>query len=167
MLARIRKAMEKRDEGFTLIELLVVMIIIGILAAIAIPVFLSQKKKAYESSLKADLNTIADDIGTAQVDDPANIGVTAGTDANGNGTVVIQPQDSSGTAVGSAITVSLSPNNSMKAGAVDQTGGGAYCIQLENSNNVGVEWAAYSDANGSHVAKGTCTGTPAVTFAAG
>ena len=55
MLARIRKSMEEKDQGFTLIELLVVIIIIGILAAIAIPVFLNQRKKAVDASIKSDL----------------------------------------------------------------------------------------------------------------
>ena len=59
MLARIRKAMEEKDEGFTLIELLVVIIIIGILAAIAIPVFLNQRKKGFDSQAKSDLRNFA------------------------------------------------------------------------------------------------------------
>ena len=59
MLARIHKAMEEREEGFTLIELLVVIIIIGILAAIAIPVFLNQRKKGYDAGVKSDLRNAA------------------------------------------------------------------------------------------------------------
>jgi type IV pilus assembly protein PilA len=59
MLARIRKMQEEHEGGFTLIELLVVIIIIGILAAIAIPVFLSQRKKGYDSAAKSDLRNFA------------------------------------------------------------------------------------------------------------
>lgn len=71
MIARMRKSMEEKDQGFTLIELLVVMIIIGILAAIAIPVFLNQRKKAVDTAAKADVSTIGKEVATWFVDNTA------------------------------------------------------------------------------------------------
>ena len=49
----------KREEGFTLIELLVVILIIAILAAIAIPVFLNQRKKGWISQSESALKNAA------------------------------------------------------------------------------------------------------------
>ena len=50
--------MQRAKKGFTLIELLIVVVIIGILAAIAIPKFANTKEKAYVASMKSDLRNL-------------------------------------------------------------------------------------------------------------
>ena len=68
MFQRFHAMKEKREGGFTLIELLVVILIIAILAAIAIPVFLNQRKKGWTSQVQSTLKNAATAQETVLVD---------------------------------------------------------------------------------------------------
>ena len=59
MFQRLHEVRERREGGFTLIELLVVILIIAILAAIAIPVFLNQREKGWESQAQSAVKNAA------------------------------------------------------------------------------------------------------------
>jgi len=52
------------EDGFSLVELLVVMIIVGLLAAIAVPVFLTQRAKAHDTAVKADVSDLGKEVAT-------------------------------------------------------------------------------------------------------
>ncbi len=143
MLARIRKSIEENDEGFTLIELLVVIIIIGILAAIAIPVFLNQRKKGYQASMKSDLRTMATEEETYFTDFQTYVAVPAST-----GTAVVGPD-----------TVTLSTGNT-----VQTTGAGVngYCMKITSSKSTGVTY--WYDSQNGGLQPASATGCVAATF---
>lgn len=96
MIARIRKAMDEKEQGFTLVELLVVVIIIGILAAIAIPVFLNQRQGAVDAGIKSDLRTIATQVETAFINTqeyPPSANSDAGEIEIGDETITLSNDD--------------------------------------------------------------------------
>ena len=140
MIARIRKSMDEKDQGFTLIELLVVMIIIGILAAIAIPIFMNQRRKAVDSSAISDVSTLGKEVATYYVDgNPAAavaVGVT-GTRYTVNA-VDVGPQS------GGMGTPAISFNTT--APLTHATG---WCVQLpyEGGTNTIVSYSAQGGLN--------------------
>lgn len=145
MIARIRKSIENKDQGFTLIELLVVMIIIGILAAVAIPIFLNQRKKAEDSAAKADVSTLGKEIATFWVDGETMPGITV----SGNTYMMDPPGTAANYTIGNQ-------SNNVSLVAVTGTNATNWCVEVMNSQGdvAATEHFNYSAAGG--LSEGTC-----------
>ncbi len=135
---------KKENEGFTLIELLVVIIIVGVLAAIALPSFLNQIGKARGSEAKANIGTINRAQQSYRLEQGSFAGGATGLtalDAQVSGkfyTYVL----GAGTATGSSVSATLttvSPDLKTFSGAVAQPAGTDFFGQVicESTSNGG------------------------------
>jgi type IV pilus assembly protein PilA len=112
MLGRVASTTRGKDRGFTLIEITVVVLIIAILAAIAIPFFLNQRNRSYESQAQASLRDAATAMKSYATDN--------------DGTFLNPGQEASLVGQGfrstSGVTITI------------ETGGPDYCLQADHDN---------------------------------
>ncbi len=152
ILSRMRDK-RRADEGFTLIELLVVVVIIGVLVAIAVPVYLNYRQGAADKSAQSDVRGALSAVEQYYTSNGNTYPATTAS-AAGASTVLLVKQTG-----GTDATITLSDKTSLGYNYVALTT--SYIICANNSGGSG-KWYVYNSLAGGSV-KASTVGTPSVT----